>query len=302
MPLAWISFVVLVIHVPLSWFCVMRWGLVGAAASLNFSWVLVVVLQYAYIVSGSCKDTWSGFSWKAFTELLDFLWLSLASAVMLCLEYWTVMVLLVFAGVLKNAEVKVDAAAICLNVEGWIFMVPLGYIAAVSVRVSNELGAGNAAAAKFSVWVTVSIALVTQTAFAILIFITRYDFPKLFTDDKIVMKEVSALVAYLCISILLCAVLPVLSGMAIGAGWQAVVAYVNSISYYLIGLPVGVFMGFKLDWGLEGLWIGLQIGMGLQTIVLLIMFWRADWDKEVQLSKDRVSEDVGLGEERKYIN
>ncbi|XP_026440099.1 protein DETOXIFICATION 33-like [Papaver somniferum] len=84
-PLAWISFLVLVIHVPLSWFCVMRWGLVGAAASLNFSWVLVVILQYAYIVSGSCNDCWNGFSWLAFTELLDFLWLSLASAVMLWL-------------------------------------------------------------------------------------------------------------------------------------------------------------------------------------------------------------------------
>ncbi|KAI3993520.1 hypothetical protein MKX01_002533 [Papaver californicum] len=302
MPLAWISFGVLVIHIPLSWFCVTRWGLVGAAASLNFSWVLVVILQYVYIVSGSCKDSWNGFSLLAFTELLDFLWLSLASAVMLCLEYWTLMVLIVFAGVLKNAEVKVDAAAICLNVEGWIFMVPLGFITAVSVRVSNELGAGNAAAAKFSVLVTVSNALFTQTAFAILILITRYDFPKLFTDDKIVMQEVSALAVYLCISILLCAILPVLSGVAIGAGWQAVVAYVNSITYYLIGLPIGVYMGLKLDWGLEGLWVGLQIGMGLQTIALIIMCWRANWDKEVQLSKDRVSEDAGLGEEQKLID
>ncbi|MCL7026539.1 hypothetical protein MKW94_011305, partial [Papaver nudicaule] len=82
-PLAWMSFGVLAVHVPLSWFCVGKWGLVGAAASLNFSWVLVVILQYGYIVSGSCKDSWHGFSWSAFTDLLSFLWLSLASAVML---------------------------------------------------------------------------------------------------------------------------------------------------------------------------------------------------------------------------
>ncbi|RZC90664.1 hypothetical protein C5167_028495 [Papaver somniferum] len=302
MPLAWISFGILVIHVPLSWFCVTRWGLVGAAASLNFSWVLVVILQYAYIVSGRCKDAWSGFSWKALTELLDFLWLSVASSVMLCLEYWAFMILIVFAGVLKNAEVKVDAAAICMNVEGWIFMVPLGYIAAVSVRVSNELGAGNAADAKFSVWVTVSVSLVTQTAFAALILVTRYDFPRLFTDDEIVMKEVSNLAVYLCTSIILCGVQPVLTGMAIGAGWQTIVAYVNITTYYLIGLPIGVFMAFKLNWGLEGLWVGTQIGMCLQTIVLIIMCWRADWDKEVQLSKDRVSEDVSTGEEQKLIH
>ncbi|RZC90666.1 hypothetical protein C5167_028499 [Papaver somniferum] len=132
-------------------------------------------------------------------------------------------------------------------------MIPLGFIAAVSVRVSNELGAGNAAAAKFSVWVT------------------------------IVMKEVSNLAIYFCSSIILCGVQPVLTGIAIGAGWQANVAYVNIVTYYLIGLPIGVFMGFKLDWGLEGLWVGAQIGIGLQTMV--------------QLSKDRVSEDVETSRE-----
>ncbi|MCL7038673.1 hypothetical protein MKW94_026759, partial [Papaver nudicaule] len=244
-PLALISFGVLVIHVPSSWFCATRWGLVGAVASLNFSWVLVVILQFSYIVSGRCKDSWS---------------------------------------VLKNAQVEVDAAAICMNVESWIFMVPLGYIAAVSVRVSNELGAGNAAAAKLSVW----------TAFAILVFATRNDFPKLFTDDNIVMKEVSNLAVYLCITIILCGIQPVLTGMAIGVGWQASIALVNIAAYYLIGLPIGFLLGVKFDWGLEGLWIGTQIGVGLQTIVLLIMCWRADWDKEVQSSKDR----VGLDEEQ----
>ncbi|KAI3994328.1 hypothetical protein MKX01_012585, partial [Papaver californicum] len=197
------------------------------------------------------------------------------------LEYWAYMFLLVFAGLLKNAEVKVDAAAICMNIASWIVMVPLGFLAAVSVRVSNELGAGNAAAAKFSVWVTVSISIVIQTAFAILLLITRYDFPILFTNDKVVMKEVSNLAVYLCISVTLCGIQPVLTGMAVGAGWQAVVAYVNIVTYYLIGMPIGVFMGIKLDWGLEGLWVGTQIGIGLQTIVLIIMSWRADWDKEV---------------------
>ncbi|KAI3997046.1 hypothetical protein MKX01_040137 [Papaver californicum] len=296
--LAWISFGVLAIHIPLSWFCIMKWGIVGAAASLNFSWVLVVILQFSYIVSGSCKDSWSGFTWLAFNDMLSFLWLSLASAVMLCLEYWICMVLIIFAGLLENAEVKVDATAICMNVEGWTFMVPLGFIAAVSVRVSNELGAGNAAAAKFSVWVTVSIALVTQSMFVILILITRNDFPKLFTDNEIVMKEVSTLAVFLCISVLLGGIQPILSGMAIGAGWQANVAYVNVATYYIIGLPIAYFMGFKLDWGLKGLWGGLQVGVGLQTIILLVMCWCNDWDKDVQLTKDRISDGiVGCKEE-----
>ncbi|MCL7026117.1 hypothetical protein MKW94_001103 [Papaver nudicaule] len=291
--MTWISLGVLVFHIPLSWFCIIKWGLAGAAGSLNLSWVVLVALHYAYIASDSCKDSWSGFSWLAFTDLLPFLWLSLASAVMLCLEYWVYMVLVVLAGLLKNAEIKVDAASICMNIEGWIFMIPLGFIAAVSVRVSNELGAGNAARAKFSVWVTVSIALVTQTAFALLILITRNSYPKLFTDDKNVMKEVSTLTWFLCGSILLGSIQPILSGMAVGAGWQGAVAYVNIATYYLIGFPIAIFMGFKLGWGLEGLWSGILIGIGLQTMVLLIMAWRTDWDNEIELSKERTSDAAG---------
>ncbi|RZC90592.1 hypothetical protein C5167_029730 [Papaver somniferum] len=266
--MAWISFGVLAFHIPLSWFCIMKWGLAGAAVSLNFSWVLVVTLQYIYIVSGHCKDSWSGFSWLAFSDLLGFLWLSLSSAVMLC-----------------------------MNIEGWIFMIPLGFIAAVSVRVSNELGAGNAAAAKFSVWVTVSIALVTQTAFILLILITRNSFPRLFTSDKAVSKEVSSLAVLLCISIFSGSIQPILSGMAVGAGWQGAVAFVNIASYYLIGFPISIYMGLILDWGLKGLWGGALIGVGLQTIIILIMSWRTDWNKEIELSKERTSDVVGSDEE-----
>lgn len=39
------------------------------------------------------------------------------------------------------------------------------------------------------------------------------------------------------------------SGVAIGSGWQAIVAYVNLGSYYAIGLTVGCVLGFKTSLG-----------------------------------------------------
>ena len=39
--------------------------------------------------------------------------------------------------------------------------------------------------------------------------------------------------------------------MAIGAGWQAVVAYVNIACYYLFGVPLGLVMGYKLGMGVK---------------------------------------------------
>ena len=41
----------------------------------------------------------------------------------------------------------------------------------------------------------------------------------------------------------------IFAGVAIGAGWQTVVAYVNIACYYLFGVPLGLILGFKLDLG-----------------------------------------------------
>lgn len=34
------------------------------------------------------------------------------------------------------------------------------------------------------------------------------------------------------------------SGVAVGSGWQSVVAFVNIGSYYLVGVPLGVLFGW----------------------------------------------------------
>jgi MATE family multidrug resistance protein len=39
-----------------------------------------------------------------------------------------------------------------------------------------------------------------------------------------------------------------LVGVAVGAGWQSVVAYVNITTYYLIGIPLGAILGYVLGY------------------------------------------------------
>ncbi|XP_057421045.1 protein DETOXIFICATION 30-like isoform X2 [Lotus japonicus] len=133
MAMAWIAAAALVLHTLFSWLLMLHlgWGLAGAAVVLNSSWWFIVVAQLVYILSGSCGQAWSGFSFKAFQNLWGFVRLSLASAVMLCLEVWYFMALILFAGYLKNAEVSVDALSICMNILGWTIMVSFGVNAAV---------------------------------------------------------------------------------------------------------------------------------------------------------------------------
>lgn len=114
-PSAYISAATLVLHLLLSWLAVYKLGLglLGASLVLSFSWWLIVIGQFVYIVkSEKCRQTWTGFSVQAFSSLWGFFKLSAASAVMLCLETWYFQILVLLAGLLENPELALDALSI----------------------------------------------------------------------------------------------------------------------------------------------------------------------------------------------
>ncbi|KAK7386762.1 hypothetical protein VNO78_27098 [Psophocarpus tetragonolobus] len=292
MVMAWIAAAALVLHTVFSWLLMLelRWGLVGAAVVLNASWWFIDLAQLSYILSGVCAEAWSGFTFKAFHNLWGFVRLSVASAVMLCLEVWYFMALILFAGYLKNAEVSVDALSICMNILGWTIMVSFGMNAAVSVRVSNELGACHPRTAKFSLVVAVITSTLIGILLSMVLIIFRHQYPFLFSNDSEVRAMVVQLTPMLAACIVINNVQPVLSGVAVGAGWQAAVAYVNIACYYLFGIPLGLLLGYKLDMGVMGIWSGMLSGTVLQTCVLFFMIYRTDWNKEASLAEDRIKQ------------
>ncbi|KAL1179460.1 hypothetical protein V6Z11_A03G161300 [Gossypium hirsutum] len=261
MVMAVIAGVVLVLHTVLSWLLMLKlgWGLAGAAVVLNMSWIFIVVAQFLYIISGACDRTWTGFSWKAFQHLWGFVRLSLASAVMLC-----------------------------MNILGWTIMVAMGMNAAISVRVSNELGAGHPRTAKFSLLVAVSYSFMIGITIALILIIFRNHYPYLFSNDSQVQEMVIDLTPLLALCITINNVQPVLSGMAVGAGWQTAVAYVNITCYYLFGVPLGLTLGFLLHMGVKGIWCGMLTGTVVQTCVLLGMIYKTNWNKEASMAGERI--------------
>jgi MATE family multidrug resistance protein len=114
-PSTYISVATLVLHVLLSWVVVYKLGLglIGSSLVLSFSWWVIVVAQFVYIVnSKKCERTWNGFSVEAFSRLWSFVKLSSGSAVMLCLEVWYFQVLVLVTGLLDNPELALDSIAV----------------------------------------------------------------------------------------------------------------------------------------------------------------------------------------------
>ena len=80
------------------------------------------------------------------------------------------------------------------------------------MRVSNELGAGNARAAKFSVLVVSLTSMAIGVVCMVLVLAARDYFPHLFTTSDAVAKETTRLAILLGFTVLLNSLQPVLSG------------------------------------------------------------------------------------------
>lgn len=287
----WVFAISFVIHVPLSWFFVTKLdlGLNGAMGALNISAWLGVIGLFIYVFGGWCPNTWKGFTMAAFTDILPVVKLSISSGIMLCLELWYNSILIIVAGYMKNATVAISAFSICLNINTWEFMICLAFLGAASVRVSNELGRGNAKATKFSIKVILYTSLGIGVVFFILCLVLGRQIAYIFTTSEEVVDAVSDLSVLLAFSILLNSIQPVLSGVAIGSGQQSMVAIVNLGSYYVIGIPVGVLLGYVADLQVKGLWIGMLSGVLVQTLILSFLIWRTDWNEQVNKASDRLN-------------
>uniref|UniRef100_A0A2N9IRD7 Polysaccharide biosynthesis protein C-terminal domain-containing protein n=1 Tax=Fagus sylvatica TaxID=28930 RepID=A0A2N9IRD7_FAGSY len=188
-----------------------------------------------------------------------------------------------------------------MNILGWTIMVALGMNAAISVRVSNELGAAHPRTAKFSLVVAVVTSFLIGLVLSLILILSRNEYPSLFSSDTSVESLVKELTPILALCIVINNVQPVLSGVAIGAGWQAVVAYVNIACYYLFGIPLGLIMGYKLDWGVKGIWYGMMTGTIVQTCVLFVIVYRTNWNREASIAEDRIKKWGGSTEQENDV-
>ncbi|CAA2997925.1 DETOXIFICATION 27-like [Olea europaea subsp. europaea] len=283
--IAWVSLFALIVHLVVSWLFVygLSLGVVGTAVTLNISWWVLVVGMLLYVVCGGCPLTWTGFSIEAFSGLFEFLKLSVSSGIMLCLENWYYRILILMTGNMKNAEIAVDALSICMAINGWEMMIPLAFFAGAGIRVANELGAGNAKGARFAAIVSVTTSVVIGIFFCLLIIIFHNAIGSIFSSSKPVLDAVNKLTVLLAFTILFNSVQPVLSGMAVGLGWQARVAYINIACYYIVGLPVGFLMEWVFHQGVEGIWAGMIFGgTAFQTLIIAVITVRCDWEKEAR--------------------
>uniref|UniRef100_M4EIH3 Polysaccharide biosynthesis protein C-terminal domain-containing protein n=1 Tax=Brassica campestris TaxID=3711 RepID=M4EIH3_BRACM len=143
------------------------------------------------------------------------------------LESWYYKILILMTGNLEDTKIAVDSLSICMMINGLELMIPIAFLTGTGVRVANELGAGNGKGARFAMIISVTQSLVIGIVFSVLVVFLHDQIGWIFSSSEAVINAVKNLSILLAFTILLNSVQPVLSGVAVGSGWQSFVAYIN---------------------------------------------------------------------------
>ncbi|EYU41309.1 hypothetical protein ABFS82_12G028200 [Erythranthe guttata] len=289
------SLVVLCFHVPMSWALVYRLNLGSGGAAIAIcvsNWLYVLVLALYIRFSASCKNSRLAFSVESFFAMGEFFRLAVPSAVMVCLKWWSLEVLVLVSGLLPNPQLETSVLSICLTISTLHFTIPYGLGAAASTRVSNELGAGNPDKARVAVWAVMFLAVTETITISILLFCFRHITGRAFSNEKQVVKYIALMTPLICVSTITDSLQAVISGIARGSGWQHIGAYVNLGAFYLVGIPIALVLGFIEELKAKGFWIGIVIGSALQSTVLSIITGFTDWQKQATKARERMKEET----------
>ena len=171
-------------------------------------------------------------------------------------------------GVLGTRELAAHQVAITLA--ALTFMVPLGVGAAASVRVGRAIGAGDApgarAAAHAAYICGVGFMCVTALAF---LFAPRL-LAAMMTNDPAVVAIAATLIP-------VAGVFQVFDGgQAVGAGVLRGIGDTRAplismlAGYWLLGLPISAWLGFRTGLREVGLWYGFVVSLGVVAVFLLL--------------------------------
>ncbi|KAL6767870.1 hypothetical protein ACKKBF_B36925 [Auxenochlorella protothecoides x Auxenochlorella symbiontica] len=264
------------------------WGLDGAALALDLTEATLLV-SLAWLtwrfnrgLEGTPKQTWHGWSSAALRGWGSYVRIGLPSVAMVLVEWSAFEVCVLEAGWLPDPEVTLAVMGVCLNISTLLYMLPAGLSAACSTRVGNALGAGlGRAAARAACTGVLLTSLLQLFLIAVLVF-GRFGIVQILTN----VPEVISLAADTLL-IVACAILGdgincTLNGMLRGCGRQTLGAVLNVASFWGVALPLGWALGFRLNWGVRGLWWGLVTGNYLLTASLLVVLATTDWGHQVR--------------------
>jgi len=278
----WLSISGIAVNALLSWALIFghlglpALGLVGGGLGSTLTWLVMCAALIAFVVADRQFRRFHLFGrfWRFDRErTAEMIRLGWPIGVTMALEMGVFALAAYFMGWIGAPAVA--AHAVALQLAALTFMVPLGLGQAVTVRVGLALGRQDRDGITRAGWTAWTVGVAFMAAMALGMWAMPHWLVTLFLTDV----PANATVIALAVSFLkVAAAFQLVDGaQVIGAGmlrglhdtrWPLVFALVG---YWVVGLGIGTWLAFGVDWKGVGIWIGLASGL---AAVAILMLWR----------------------------
>lgn len=167
--------------------------------------------------------------------------------------------------------IQLAAHHIALNLATISYMTTSGMGAAATIKVGHYFGTKEKKNLRRSAFVMFGMALGVMSCWAIGFLAGRFYLPSLYNEETAVLQVAGSMMIIAAFFQLSDGLQVVCAGALRGLQDVKIPSLLIFCAYWIISLPMGWVLAFKLGWGAEGIWIGLLSGL---TLTAIAMVWR----------------------------
>jgi multidrug resistance protein, MATE family len=250
-----------------------KMGLMGACWASFISRVAMAIAMFLYVFyDKQFAKYWNGFNFKNISRdrITKILAIGIPSGMQWVFELGAFSFAVIMIGWISPEAQAAHQVAV--SIAAVTYMMASGLAAATSVRVGNQMGLKNregVRVAGFSAMVMVMVFMII-TAFCFILF--RDSLPTLFNKEKQVIEIASTFIVIAAFFQISDGLQSVCLGALRGMKDVKIPTLITLIAYWGIGLPMSYVFTFKLNFGVQGVWYGLSLGLGLAAVFLFMRF------------------------------
>jgi MATE family multidrug resistance protein len=175
------------------------------------------------------------------------------------------------------SELALAAHQVTMTLASFTFMIPLGIGSAASIRVAQQVGAGDNEGAHLAGGLALKLGVGSGVLAAIAFIVVPESLAWVFSDDLQVIRVAAMLLVIAGMFQIFDSLQVVAAGCLRGTGDTQAPFFANLVAHWFIGLPLGYLLSIEMEWGVAGIWVGFTAALALVGITMSWRFLRGGW-------------------------
>lgn len=178
------------------------------------------------------------------------------------------------AAILIGTIGAVEQAAhqVAINLASVTYMLASGIASAATIKTGNNLGKNNFLDLRRSAIASYHAVAVFMSITAVAFVCANHILPYIYTEDTAVIHIAAQLLIIAGFFQLFDGTQVVGLGVLRGLGDVNIPTVITFVAYWIIGIPLGYFLGITLKMGVNGIWYGLTFGLLTASVMLFFRF------------------------------